>query len=505
MTFVEYKNKILKSLKLDRIIKDKYDEIFLLIFLFSLGIGIYFFTKTYSQAVWFDEADYLNFGKYLAFGFPEWGLGAVRPPLFPLITGLFFKLGLGEIGLRVLILLFGLSNVFLIYLISNEITEDKRVGLISAMVSATFGSFLFYSSRLLVDIPVLTLWLLATYLFLRGSVNKKSILCTKLLVPILFLGFLMKYLNAFLVILIVIYLIITERFSFIKNRNLQISTLIGIVMSIPFFIYQYISYGSPITFLTASLGNRTILGRSFIEFLKLHIQQLFPMIGIVLLLISIIGLIKILEIFLGLDLIVKNKDNKLSKELFLFVWFIGTLLFVSKLGYGYYFEERLAFNFFAALFIITGIGAIFIYDTIKKYIPKSLAAIIILSLILFGVYNNLMQADTMITGKSESFIQVKQAGQFLEQNLAKDEGYLSPATSAEIQYHSNRKNMGSDVVAALNNSKIKYAVFSGFNPMPNDYTNFIQNHTQNFKPVAVYYLDEQKKQPIVVIFEIMRN
>src|SRR3989338_7146896 len=112
-------NEFYKKLKLDKFVKEKEDELFLLIMIFAFIINIYFFTKTYSQALWFDEADYLNFAKYIAFGFPEWGLGAVRPPLFPLISALFFKIGLGEIGLRILMLISGLSNILLIYLIGK--------------------------------------------------------------------------------------------------------------------------------------------------------------------------------------------------------------------------------------------------------------------------------------------------------------------------------------------------------------------------------------------------
>jgi len=219
MSLTETKDKIIKTLKLDRFLKDKEDELFLLIFILTIIINIYFFTKTYSQALWFDEADYLNFGKYLAFGYPEWGLGAVRPPLFSLVSALFFKLRLDEIGLRVLMLISGISNTLLIYLTGKEI-ENKKVGLIAAMLMAVFWSHLFFTSRLLVDVPVLTFWLLATYLFIKGYINNKNRKLIWILVPILFIGFLIKYLNAFLVIIILVYLLIVERLNFLKNKDL---------------------------------------------------------------------------------------------------------------------------------------------------------------------------------------------------------------------------------------------------------------------------------------------
>ena len=174
MSLKEIKNK-LKEI-------DIYDKLFLVVFIFSLILGIYYFTQTYQQAVWFDEADYLNSGKYIAFGFPEWQLGPVRPPLFPLIASLFFKIGLGEIGLRILMLLFYLSNILLIYFIGKELI-NKKVGLSASLIAAVFWSYLFYTYRLLVDIPVLTMWLLTTYFFIRGYINKNNKLALILIVP----------------------------------------------------------------------------------------------------------------------------------------------------------------------------------------------------------------------------------------------------------------------------------------------------------------------------------
>jgi len=503
-------NEFYKKLKLGKFVKEKEDELFLALFILTLIVSIYFFTKTYSQALWFDEADYLNFGKYLAFGYPEWGLSPVRPPLFPLVSALFFKIGFGEIGLRIIMILSGLSNTVLIYLIGKEL-DNKRVGLIAAAIMALFWSHLFFTFRLLVDVPVLTLWLLSTYFFVKGYINEGKKKYIWMIAPALFIGFLIKYLNAFLIIIILVYLLMTERLKFLKDKDLWMSAGIGIIMSIPFFIFQKLYYGSFFAFLKASLVGRTTLGRTFTDFFVEYIKNLFPMVGgkylwvgTLFSIIFIIGFIKILEIFLGLDLIFKNKDKKLTKELFLFLWLIGSLAFLAKLGYGHYIEERYAFGFFAAVFLIIAIGINKIYDSVKNYNKLAATALVILILVL-GAYSNLAHAKLLIENKAESFIQVKQAGEFLQENLRKNEGYLSPATSAEIQYHSNRKNMGSNLQAALTDEKIKYVVISIFNQMPAGYLEFIQSNPDKFKPVETYFLDKENKQPAVIIFKIIRN
>ena len=111
----------------------------------------------------------------------------------------------------------------------------------------------------------------------------------------------------------------------------------------------------------------------------------------------------------------------------------------------------------------------------------------------------------MITSKSLSFIEVKQAGVFLEKNLDIDEYFISPATSAEIQYHSNRRNIPVSINNSLSNESIKYAVFSIYNPLPDGYVDFINSHQNDFKPVAVFPFTANSQQPAVIIFEIVRN
>ena len=499
-----YLMKLVKSMK-DFFNESSENKLFISLMLVSVALFIYYFIKTYSQALWFDEADYMNFSNFLAFGFPEWGLGAVRPPLLSLIGALFFKVGLGELGLRLLGGLFYIINILLVYFIGKELF-DKKAALIASLLTAVFWSHLFFSFRLLTDVPVLTFWLLSIYIFIKGYIIKENRIYLLLLVPVIIMGFFMKYTNALVAILILLYLVITERFNWIKNKDLWKSLGLSLILLIPFFIFQYFYYGSPFAFLTASFVGRTTLGRSFFQSLIDHIKFFFSpeSLGIISLVVSIISIIYLLQIFLGIDLILKNKVKNLNNKLFLFLWLIITLLFAAKLGYGLYIEERYYFNFYVGLFLAAGVFLSYVYDLLKKY-DKYLPLIIICVLLIFSINFTIAKADDLITTKAVSFKEVKIAGQFLEKNLADDEYFLSPATSAEIQYHSHRKNLAVPIAESLTNNKIKYVVYSAYNPILEEFTNFIKNNPDNFKPIIGIPFEHDKNQYAVIIFEVVRN
>ncbi len=482
--------------------KSIYNKIFLIILLLSLIYFIYYFTKTFSQALWFDEADYLNYAKYLAKDFPIATFSPIRPILFSLITALFFKLNINEIGIRIFMGLFYFSNIILIYLIGKEMFDDLTA-LFASIFTAVFWSHLFFSYRLLVDVPVLTFWLLTILFFFKGYINNKNNIYTLLLIPTLVLGFLMKYTNALVAILIILYLIITERFSFIKNKHLIKSTLISFILIIPFIIWQYISYGSPIAFFLQTFGTRTTLGRSFISSLTSQLKSFLSIEGIILMVLSILGFLYLLQIFLGLDIIIKNKDKALGNKLFLFLWIVLTILFAAKINYGYYIEERYYFNFFVGLFLAAGLVLSKMYNILRKY-NKSISTIIVILIIVFIINSNIEMANSNIISKADSFKQVKEAGIWLNQHLSKDEGYISPATSAEIQYHSERQNNAVDINEAFSNPKIKYVVLSFFNQMPDKFIEGVKTNQDKLKPVASFYLSENKAQPIVLILEVKK-
>ena len=88
-------------------IHDNYDRYFLLILAFAFILRVWIFTKTMNQPLWWDEADYLSAAKNIGLRLDIQDIWYYRRGfLFPLLSAPFFTLGLGEVGLRFMEVLF---------------------------------------------------------------------------------------------------------------------------------------------------------------------------------------------------------------------------------------------------------------------------------------------------------------------------------------------------------------------------------------------------------------
>jgi len=283
------KNKFLKY------IKDPHRSFIIVLFLVMLGIRIYYFFTTINQAVWWDEADYLNIARQWVFNTPEWDINPLRPLLFPVMAAILFKLNAAEWIIRLIPFLSSIASIILIYFIGKEM-YNKETGLIAAFMLSFFWSFLFFSYRMLVDVPVAMLWLLGLFLFLRGYHHeKKKMLWFSL--PVVALAFLMKFTGGLLGLILIVYLLITDKLKPLKNKNLWISLGLGILTSLPFLYFQFKKFGSPFAFYFASLrgpGPRSGF-QTLIDYIKVtlpHIHYAFLILFVVGFLIILFELIK---------------------------------------------------------------------------------------------------------------------------------------------------------------------------------------------------------------------
>ena len=108
--------------KIKNWLKNPYNLALVGMLLLAFIIRLYYFFLTKSQPLWWDEAEYLVKAKNIAFGTPYTGWWeAGRPILFPVIASIFFKIGLGEIGLRFFYVLLSIFNILLIFLIIKRL------------------------------------------------------------------------------------------------------------------------------------------------------------------------------------------------------------------------------------------------------------------------------------------------------------------------------------------------------------------------------------------------
>ena len=94
--------------------KKKENILLFSLILFVFLIRLYYFFITRDQPLWWDEADYMNIGKSWA-GLYSWDFNPLRPVLFSFIFTLLLKVGLGELTMKLFVIVLSLLAIFFLY------------------------------------------------------------------------------------------------------------------------------------------------------------------------------------------------------------------------------------------------------------------------------------------------------------------------------------------------------------------------------------------------------
>jgi 4-amino-4-deoxy-L-arabinose transferase-like glycosyltransferase len=212
-------------------------EIIAVIMLFLL---VKFVMLTKIHHVGWDEAVYLGMGKYI-YSFGGVGLWEIiRPPGLPLILGIAWKLGVDQILIAELVMnIAAAGNIFLVYLIGKEIS-GKHVGITSAIILAVTPIFFSDSSLIMTGIPSTTFALGAFYLFI---LNKQSFWIGLLIA----ISTIFRFPQGLLFPIFLVLVISSNAKLRVRLQKVITLTLGFILVLIPFFIINYLSYRQQVT------------------------------------------------------------------------------------------------------------------------------------------------------------------------------------------------------------------------------------------------------------------
>lgn len=231
-----------------------------LIFILSLFTAFkLFFLFKYHLPIW-DEAVYLGMGKYI------YSLGTagiwenIRPVGLPLVSGLFWRLGLPQIPITELFtVLSGAGSIGLTYLIAKKIFSG-RIAVLAALLLASSPVFFLYSSYILTEVPSTFFALLAIYAFIKGRYSASGLAAAAamlfkfphgLLVPVFALAFLVPLLSG----------IKNPGFSSLRQLKPLASLLAAFIAgTLPFLILNYGLYRSYTSSLSDAVLRPFILG-----------------------------------------------------------------------------------------------------------------------------------------------------------------------------------------------------------------------------------------------------
>ncbi len=472
----------------------------ILILLIGFAIRLYYLILTKNQTEWYDSGEYLSTALHWAFGLP-YDINPQRPPLLPLFEAILLKLGGTEMLLKVILeLIPSVLVVFVSYLIVKEM-YDKKTALVTSLFMSVFWLAIFNTVRLHADILLMLFSLLSVYYFWKGYVKKEKNYYIWLIGVFIALAFMTKLIGGIFGIIFLIFLIITEKFKFLKNKHLWISFVLMLLVLLPYFIWQVNQYGSPTAFFSGShvLREPGSIGSKPIAW---YVLNWIPwMLHTPMFISSILGLLTLYTLFLSFDLIIKNKSNEHYNDLFILIWILITL------AYFIFFErdaeDRWLLPIALPLLVLVSKGLYFVYDLIKKY-QKNIAIAVFVILILVGGYFQLARASETINAKKDSYKEVKEASLWIKENSNPNDIIFSKSAT-QMTYYAQRQVFGfggneTEFKNDVKKYKPKYIVFSIFEPHGVTLT-YPDKFKNSLEPVKAYYAGNDNTKYVLIIYK----
>jgi len=485
--------------KIESFLRNKYNLLFLGIILLAFMIRLYYFIYTYNQPLWWDEAEYMSMAKNILYGIP-YDFNPQRPILFPLLISLFLWMGEGVVKFFIGFLP-SLGSVIVTYLLGKEL-YNKKIGLIASFIMAVFWVLLFNGTRIHADGIALFFSLLGIYFFWKGYVSGKSLKLTGFGFIFMALGFMIKV-NAILAPLIILFfLIITEKLDFLKEKILWKSVIWFFIPLIPYFIYNYFKFGKIFSFIAGYVDTKSLsakfgssLNFGILKFTYIFTENLF-------FILFLIGLLFILfNLILGFDLIHKKKDLKLKADM------LSILSLIVVMGYFIFIERwnaepRWLILMAPFMFFIIGRGITEITEFIK--INKKIIFFIIVIVLFIGSYYQLNYTNNLIKNKRSSYEPVKLSGLWIKENSNEEDIVMSKSVP-QTTYYSERETYG--VVSQkdrlknqIKELKPKYIIISIFEIHPPELLQTIDEIKDHLQIVNAYFMDAEGKQPVLIVY-----
>lgn len=521
--------------KIQSFIIQKHRIILIAILAFAFIIRLKYMTV--NAALWWDEADYMTLAKHYGLGLPEMA-APWRARAIPMLWGIFYWLGANEWVIRLFNQLIAVGGVLLTYLIGKEF-YNKTTGLLAALFMAVYFEHLFWSARLSVDTYSLLLFGLAALFFYKGYVKDEGRKYLYATGAIYGAGIYAYDGIGFLAIFLFLFLIITERLKFLKNKKIWIIVGCALLAALPFAVYNQVEFGHPyprLQLFSSIEGGQITLAEgpqqgtfaktisllpdtfSYFKSIGYYFGSGLPATGAgiiakwALVIAFIAGLIAFINMFIGFDKVWKKESKELTGHFYVFLWGFSVLLIFGIVNAisAFYFEPRFVFPAMPILFIVCALGIKQIFKFISKY-NKELAVASVAVIIILGVYAQMSYADMLIKSKKDSFAQEKEGGLWLKEHTSPGETIVGCGLSVPIVYYSERDFKptagGNNTLTEekIRKYKPRFYVLDGFDYAGCANEQYPAMNQDKLYPVMAFFMDEAKTQPIYIIFEINQS
>jgi len=502
--------------------KDPYVIGFIAIIVVAFIIRMYYFFQTLDQAVWWDEGEYMLRVKHLVLNTPQSGFFQGRELFTPYFWALIYYLFNSETAIRFVQVIISTLTVGVTYFLGKEV-YDKKIGLLASAFMGFLWLHIFFTERLLTYLYAPLFYTLALGLFWVGYnknyENKERYLLWFFITIMIGVG--IYYSIAFAAITVVLYLLFSERLSFLKNKKLWKYFLISLPLLLLSFVPSYIVQGSIIPRLSQVGTIEATQTGAGIAGLLTYIKMMPIILLSVYLWIAIISLYLLVKLILFFDIeIIKAKEmNESRKDLFMFLGALVpfaayTWLSMTAGGDAGASYDAWILPVFPVLFCFMSKAVFEITDWISGMLNgnmKKVFMILIGIILIWGFYGQIQFADSTIKTKEPSYYNLKPAGEWIKENTAKEDKIYSAAIP-ELTYYSEREIVGHDdpvtngtqsgFLKMLKENKVKYFVLTSWERSPDWIYSLPDENKLNLTVVQVYFLDKEMKNPDVIIYRI---
>jgi 4-amino-4-deoxy-L-arabinose transferase-like glycosyltransferase len=488
-----------RKLKIFSWIKQPTNLALLSILVIAFVLRLYYFILTMNQPLWWDELSYgsiaKNFVTHAWDGTPMIvGEMHIRPLLFSFFWAFFLMFNLGEVANRfILCFIPSMISVFFVYLIGKEI-YNKKVALIGTLIYSMIWINLFYSSRFLVHMLDLAFLFPSIYFFVKAI--KKDINLKYFFISLIFLSLatLTRYPDGLIFFVYFLILILSKKL-YLNRIKFWYAGLLGLAPLLLFFLMNFVTQGN---ILPALFGGDYVHAATKIPFAFNLLNYVPIFLTVPFFILFLIGLIyAIFNIILGYDRLSENELNRNNLLLIL----ICVAIFFFFIFYLRSAEDRYFLQCLATLSLFAGLGLSLIYDYLKNY-SKILSIVLVIFVLLIGGYYEIKQADSLIILKKDSYLQMKQAFEWIKANTPSDAVIAGTGIEPYSIYYAQRQYLQfpenySDIHRIDNATYIVAHGFVSQVPYMNDY---LMRNNETLSVVNAFFIDVARTQPIVIIY-----
>ncbi|MEK6908506.1 MAG: glycosyltransferase family 39 protein [Nanoarchaeota archaeon] len=483
------------------IFQNKLNLILVGIILFGTIIRFYFFNLVKNQAHWWDSLAYGSLAKNMIYH--RWDNlpfimheAVIRPPLLPVVWSWLISLGASDYAVIILTnIIPSIISIYLIYLIGKEM-YNKKVGLVAAIFASISWIHLFYSIRIMTDIPSMCLVLASIYFFVKSyeSLNLKNWLFSVLLLS---LAVLFRYSHAVMAVAYIIFLIFVHKTSLFKSKKFWIGGIIGAIPLILFILINLFAYGSllPATSeYTSSASEKTSFGWytiGFINYILMSPAVFLFYFGI---------LLALFKVGMSYGFISKHKELRMHLlNLILLIFVLSFFIFGIKAS-----EDRYLLGISSVLFIMPAVALLYLYKIISKY-KKEIGVAVCIALIAWSIYAQISFANGLILDKKESYKEMKEAYEWIKYNTPEEAIIVGDWGEPYAIYYADRdvQIWPEDLDFSNFTLEADYVILTAVHQPNEKVVSYVNDLAENeiVIPIKVFFFDSAQTQPAVIIYK----